>query len=100
MVVYTVTFTPSFLGELCGFSLRTLRLKGFALSWPVGDASPRYSLSQQLFYIFKFVAEQVHLAGQALDFRFCSAVYVVVQLAAQAVFFVLAVLAHHDDWRL
>ncbi len=37
---------------------------------------------------------------QPLNFRLSTAVYVVVQFAAQAVFCVLTILAHHDDRRL
>src|SRR5581483_12236542 len=57
-------------------------------------------LPQQVFHISELVAKQVQFARQSLDFDFRAAVDLKVQLAAQAVLLVLAVLAHHDDRRL
>ncbi len=55
-----------FLGELCD-SCRALRLKAFSALADC-EALSRYSLPEQLFYVFNFVTEQVHLAGKPLDF--------------------------------
>ncbi len=61
---------------------------------------PLYFLPQQIFDVADFFSQQIQLAGQALNLRLGAAVDVVVEFAAQAVFCVLPVLAHHDDRRL
>src|SRR5579864_5327206 len=55
---------------------------------------------QQIFHVPNLVAEHVHLIGQALDLGFGPAVHLEIQFAADAIFLVLTVLAHHDDRRL
>ena len=57
-------------------------------------------MAQHVIQVAKLVGHQVQLAGEVLDFRFGTAVHVEVQLAAQTVLLVLAILAHHDDRRL
>ena len=50
--------------------------------------------------VVELFGELVELAGEPLNFRLGAAVDVEVEFAADAVFTVLAVLAHHDDRRL
>src|SRR5450631_909686 len=57
-------------------------------------------LTQQLLHIDNLFSQQMEFAGQALDIGGGAAVDVEVEFAAQAVFGVLPVLAHHDDGRL
>ncbi len=46
--------------------------------------------------VVEFVVEFLDAAAEGLDLRFGADVYVEVELGAEAIFFVLAVLAHHD----
>ena len=56
--------------------------------------------AQHVLHVADLVGQQVQLAGQALNLRFGAAIHFEIEFAAQAVFRVLAVLAHHDDRRL
>jgi alditol oxidase len=53
--------------------------------------------AEEFVYVVQFVVEGFQVAAQGLDFGLGADVYVEVEFAAEAVFFVLAVLAHHDD---
>src|ERR1700686_4171403 len=57
-------------------------------------------VAEQVLDVPDLVADQVDLVRQALDLGFRAAVYFVVEFASQPVFFILPVLAHHDDRRL
>ena len=61
---------------------------------------PFYFLTEQIFDVADLFSQQIQLAGQALNLGLGAAVDVVVEFAAQPVFGVLPVLAHHDDRRL
>src|SRR5271170_2109185 len=54
-------------------------------------------VAEEVVDVAELFGYEVELAGEVLDLRFGAAVYVEVQLAADAVFLVLTVLAHHDD---
>ena len=56
--------------------------------------------AEVFFYVDELIGEEVNLAAERLDFGFGAAVDFEVELGADAVFVVLAVLAHHDDRRL
>src|SRR5581483_2365044 len=58
------------------------------------------AVSDQSLDIVELVGKQVELTRQPLNLEFGAAVYVVIQLAAQTVFLILPILAHHDDGRL
>src|SRR5580658_3567628 len=57
----------------------------------------RAPFAEKVVEVAEFVVHQIQLAGEVLDLRFGAAVHFEVQLATQAVLFVLAILAHHDD---
>ncbi len=60
----------------------------------------RKSLVQMTVDVRNSVIDEVKLTREALNLRFRTAVYVVIQFAAEAVFRILAILAHHNHWRL
>src|SRR5215469_1362485 len=62
--------------------------------------APQLFLAQQVFDISNFFAKQIQFARKSLNVGCRAPIDVVIQLAAQAVLRVLAVLAHHDHWRL
>src|SRR5713226_5126177 len=55
---------------------------------------------QQILKIAQLIPEQIQLPRQALNFGLRAPVHGVVQFTTHAILHVLAVLAHHDDWRL
>src|SRR5207245_2000353 len=57
-------------------------------------------VAEQVLDVTDLVADQVDLVREALDPGFRAAVDFVVEFASQPVFFILPVLAHHDDGRL
>src|SRR5579872_7561523 len=57
-------------------------------------------LTQKIFHIVDFLAEQIQLSRETLDFGFRPAVHVEIEFTSQAVLHILSVLAHHDDGRL
>src|SRR5258708_7756317 len=65
----------------------------------VGRASWN-TLPHQIFQVADLFADQIQLASQSLNFRLRSPVYIEVELAANPIFLVLTVLAHHDDGSL
>ena len=56
--------------------------------------------AEQIGEIVDSLIEQIQLSRQPLDLGFGAAIDVEIEFAAQAVFGVLAILAHHDDRRL
>jgi hypothetical protein len=57
-------------------------------------------LAKQVFDVAYLFAEEIEFSSQALNVRGGAAVHLKVEFTAQAIFRVLAILAHHDDGRL
>src|SRR5271165_1782976 len=84
-----------------GFSSVSSQLRCAKVGHRVLTGSGSWKLfAQEVVDVAELVGDQVQFAGEVLDLRFGAAVYVKVQFAAQAVFLILAVLAHHDYGRL
>src|SRR5206468_12903102 len=66
----------------------------------VSIANARQFFAQQIFDVVHLISQQIELAGQTLNIGRGATVDFIIQFAAQAVFGVLAILAHHDDRRL
>src|ERR1700686_5142156 len=61
---------------------------------------PAQLFPHHLLHIANLFSQQSQLPRQPLNLSFGSAVYVVILFAAQAIFRILPVLAHHDDGSL
>src|SRR5690349_2212274 len=55
---------------------------------------------EQVFEITDLLTQKIQLARQSLNIGRSTAIDIEIEFAAQAVFGILPVLAHHDDWRL
>ena len=80
-------------------AVETCHVSGFGSQTRL-TAARADNVPHHIFYILDLVQDQIHAARQGLNLRLRAPVDFEIQLAADAIFSVLPILAHHDDRRL